>query len=67
MAADGARGSAEGGAGGAVAGGLFGESSELGQIFGPTNPAHAWEKPWTNLETQEGVQVVGAQGSSRTR
>ena len=39
---------------------LFGESSELGQIFGPTNPAHAWEKPWTNLETQEGVQVVKA-------
>ena len=39
---------------------LFGESSELGQIFGPTNPAHAWEKPWTNLETQEGVQLVKA-------
>jgi sulfite reductase (ferredoxin) len=31
-----------------------------GQKFGPTAPAHAWEKPWTNLESQETVQVVKA-------
>jgi sulfite reductase (ferredoxin) len=31
-----------------------------GQIFGPTKPAHAWPKPWTNLESQENVQSVKA-------
>ncbi|EOD12882.1 ferredoxin-sulfite reductase [Emiliania huxleyi CCMP1516] len=30
------------------------------QVYGPTKPAHAWPKPWTNLETQEHVQVVKA-------
>merc|ERR1719353_2482511 len=33
---------------------------EAGQIYGPTKPAHAWPKPWTNLESQEGVQLVKA-------
>jgi sulfite reductase (ferredoxin) len=31
-----------------------------GQIYGPTNPAHAWPKPWTNLYKQEKVQEVKA-------
>jgi len=31
-----------------------------GQVYGPTNPAHAWPKPWTNLEKQEKVQEVKA-------
>ena len=31
-----------------------------GQKFGPTAPAHPADKPWTNLETQEGVQLVKA-------
>jgi len=31
-----------------------------GQKFGPTSPAHAWPKPWTNTETQEDVQIVKA-------
>merc|ERR1719305_551233 len=31
-----------------------------GQKWGPTNPAHAWSKPWVNTEKQEGVQVVKA-------
>merc|ERR1719298_233344 len=33
---------------------------ESGQKFGPTAPAHPWAKPWTNLETQEAVQIVKA-------
>jgi len=32
----------------------------LGQQFGPTAPAHPMEKPWTNLMTQEAVQIVKA-------
>jgi len=35
----------------------------LGQKFGPTNPAHPMEKPWTNLEKQEDVQHVKARSS----
>merc|ERR1719409_2518811 len=31
-----------------------------GQKYGPTAPAHPAVKPWTNLETQEGVQLVKA-------
>ena len=31
-----------------------------GQKIGPTKPAHEWPKPWTNLESQEAVQVVKA-------
>ena len=31
-----------------------------GQKIGPTKPAHPWKKPWTNLESQEAVQVVKA-------
>ena len=31
-----------------------------GQIYGPTAPAHPAEKPWTNLESQEAVQIVKA-------
>ena len=31
-----------------------------GQKYGPTSPAHPMEKPWTNLETQEDVQLVKA-------
>eukprot|EP00967_Tisochrysis_lutea_P043239 scaffold52223_cov30-Tisochrysis_lutea.AAC.1 len=31
-----------------------------GQKYGPTAPAHTVSKPWTNLETQEGVQLVKA-------
>ena len=31
-----------------------------GQKFGPTAPAHPAEKPWTNLNSQEGVQLVKA-------
>jgi hypothetical protein len=31
-----------------------------GQKFGPTAPAHPAVKPWTNLETQEGVQLIKA-------
>ena len=38
---------------------VFDDLSE-GQIFGPTKPAHAWPKPWTNLESQENVQTVKA-------
>eukprot|EP00747_Dinoflagellata_sp_TGD_P129862 gnl/TRDRNA2_/TRDRNA2_174751_c1_seq2.p1 gnl/TRDRNA2_/TRDRNA2_174751_c1~~gnl/TRDRNA2_/TRDRNA2_174751_c1_seq2.p1 ORF type:complete len:713 (+),score=133.62 gnl/TRDRNA2_/TRDRNA2_174751_c1_seq2:26-2140(+) len=33
---------------------------ELGQKYGPTNPAHEWPKPWTNLQKQEKVQKVKA-------
>jgi hypothetical protein len=36
------------------------EDMSEGQIFGPTNPAHSWSKPWTNLHEQEGVQLVKA-------
>ena len=36
------------------------EDMSEGQIFGPTAPAHAWSKPWTNLHEQEGVQLVKA-------
>jgi sulfite reductase (ferredoxin) len=38
---------------------VFDDLSE-GQIVGPTKPGHMWEKPWTNLESQEHVQVVKA-------
>jgi sulfite reductase (ferredoxin) len=38
---------------------VFDDLSE-GQIIGPTKPAHEWPKPWTNLESQEAVQVVKA-------
>ena len=31
-----------------------------GQKYGPTAPAHPAVKPWTNLETQEGVQLIKA-------
>jgi len=31
-----------------------------GQKYGPTAPAHAWSKPWTNLHEQEAVQLVKA-------
>merc|ERR1740130_2378673 len=31
-----------------------------GQKYGPTAPAHPAEKPWTNLESQEGVQLIKA-------
>ena len=31
-----------------------------GQKYGPTAPAHPAEKPWTNLNSQEGVQLVKA-------
>lgn len=31
-----------------------------GQKYGPTAPAHPADLPWTNLEKQEGVQVVKA-------
>merc|ERR1719160_1522244 len=31
-----------------------------GQNWGPTRPAHAWPKPWTNLHKQEKVQEVKA-------
>jgi sulfite reductase (ferredoxin) len=31
-----------------------------GQLFGPTKPAHQWDKPWTNLHKQEPVQKVKA-------
>jgi len=41
----------------------FGLAVDLGQKFGPTAPAHPWPKPWTNLEKQEGVQVVKAASS----
>jgi len=37
-----------------------------GQLYGPTKPAHAWPKPWTNLEEQEKVQIVKA-GSDHLR
>ena len=33
---------------------IFDDLSE-GQIYGPTKPAHAWPKPWTNLESQARV------------
>lgn len=42
---------------GAVTEETFPDLSE-GQKYGPTNPAHAWEKPWTNLKKQETVQSV---------
>ena len=42
---------------GAIA--VFDDLSE-GQVIGPTKPAHEWPKPWTNLESQENVQVVKA-------
>jgi sulfite reductase (ferredoxin) len=31
-----------------------------GQKYGPTAPAHQVSKPWSNLETQEGVQIIKA-------
>lgn len=31
-----------------------------GQKYGPTAPAHQVIKPWSNLETQEGVQIIKA-------
>ena len=35
-----------------------------GQIYGPTNPAHPAEGlPWTNLDSQEDVQLVKARSS----
>jgi len=33
---------------------------DVGQKYGPTNPAHPAKLPWTNLEKQEGVQLVKA-------
>ena len=38
----------------------------LGQTIGPTAPAHAWPKPWTNLVEQEAVQVVKAKSGQLT-
>jgi sulfite reductase (ferredoxin) len=35
-------------------------AGDLGQKYGPTNPAHEWPKPWTNLVKQEKVQMVKA-------
>jgi len=35
-------------------------STDIGQIYGPTAPAHPWAKPWTNLYEQEAVQLVKA-------
>jgi len=35
-------------------------STDIGQKFGPTAPAHPWAKPWTNLYEQEAVQLVKA-------
>ena len=35
---------------------VFDDLSE-GQIYGPTKTAHAWPKPWTNIESQENVQL----------
>jgi sulfite reductase (ferredoxin) len=32
----------------------------VGQKYGPTAPAHPMEKPWSNVLTQEGVQIVKA-------
>ena len=32
----------------------------MGQLYGPTAPAHPMEKPWTNLEKQESVQIIKA-------
>ena len=31
-----------------------------GQKYGPTAPAHPASLPWTNLETQEAVQLIKA-------
>jgi len=38
----------------------------MGQTIGPTAPAHAWPKPWTNLVDQEAVQVVKAKSGQLT-
>merc|ERR1719482_132151 len=37
-----------------------------GQTIGPTKPAYPWSKPWTNLESQEAVQVVKAKSGQLT-
>ena len=42
------------------------DDMNLGQTVGPTAPAHAWPKPWTNLESQETVQVVKAKSGQLT-
>ena len=36
---------------------------DAGQTFGPTNPAHPAKLPWTNLEKQEGVQILKAKSN----